>query len=220
MARSTLIRRSDEDVHRLSDDNTESSGHFSTRPVGEYRTDGKPEMGSSSLQDIWKDSTSDWSEDAQGILAKGLKESTLTHYNYGWQRFKKYCEELDLPYLPASAKTVVEFLTKITEPSQRPGGLVAQICASISHAHLGANLVDPTQAHLVRLFRKGITNSRTRSAAKKATPIDLKPIRDLFLGWQENKKLSDKFENESAGIMYLYRNDATWRRGNTKKIVY
>ncbi len=191
MARSALVRGSDEDVCRLSDNNTESDGYVSTRSIRQHRADGKSEMGSSSLQDIWKDSTADWSEDAQGILAKGLKNSTLRHYNYGWQRFKKYCEESNLSYLPASAKTVVEFLTKITKPSQRPSGLVAQICASISHAHLGANLADPTQTHLIRLFRKGITNSRTRRAAKKATPIDPKPIRDLFSGWRENNKLSD-----------------------------
>jgi hypothetical protein len=61
--------------------------------------------------------------------------TTIKHYNAWWRRFKKYCKENEEEFLPASERTIAEFITEATANSTRPGGLVAQACTAISQVY-------------------------------------------------------------------------------------
>jgi hypothetical protein len=201
VASTALVSNSAEDVRRSANDDSEQTRHLSPRIVREYRATQQPEMGSSSIQSIWQQSTTNWSTRAKEILAEGLKPTTLKHYEAMWKRFLKYCEERNLHALPASEKTVVDFLAHITIGLNRPYGTVNQACSAIRQAHLAANGSDPTSSHLIKIFKSGVSNSLTLVPQKKATPVDIKPICNLFLTWKDNDKLpADLLRKKSLAL--------------------
>jgi hypothetical protein len=204
VASATLVQQSVEDERRSPDLDSQSPRHVSSRIIRQRRTSQQPEVESSSIQGIWKESTQDWSNEAQSILSRGLRPTTLKHYNALWKRFLKYCEENNLSSLPAEEKTVVDFLCQITTSLSRPVGTVNQAIAAIRQAHLAKNLADPSDSHLVKIFRNGIANARTTRAQKKATPIDVNALTKLFLSWEENEDLSqEKLRQKSLALCSL-----------------
>jgi hypothetical protein len=190
VASTAMVQHSSEDERGSTDDDSQSIRHFSPRIVGKRGTTKQPKMGSSGIQSIWRQSTENWSSRAQEILAQGLKPSTLKHYDAFWSRFLKYCELNNLNSLPATEKTVVDFLADITVGLKRPYGTVNQACAAIRQAHLAAKESDPTDSHLIRIFKSGVSNKLTLVAQKKATPVDPTALCNLFLAWDDNESLS------------------------------
>jgi hypothetical protein len=157
-------------------------------------------MGSSSIQSIWQQSTQNWSTRAQEILAEGLKPSTLKHYDALWIRFLKYCDEKNLSALPMLEKTVVNFHAQITIGLKRPYGTVNQAYSAIRQAHLVAKRSDPTESHLIRIFKSGVSNSLTLVPQKKATPVKIEPICKLFMNYDNERLPQDLLRKKSLAL--------------------
>jgi integrase len=189
MARSNMVQQAIRDEHRVTDNDTESTGHIPSRILRQRGAIEQPQVGSSGLQSIWRESAQNWSETAQEILTHGLRPATIKHYNAYWKRFKAFCEKNGDTALPANERTLVDFICEITTNLSRPGGTVNEVFAAIRQAHLAANHPDPTSSHLLKLFRSGIINTRTKRAQKKATPVETEPLCNLFRRWPDNDLL-------------------------------
>ncbi len=52
-------------------------------------------------------------------------------------------------------------------------------------------MFDLTDSHLIKIFKSGVSNTFTVVAQKKAIPVNIEPICNLFLNWKDNEILSE-----------------------------
>ena len=85
------------------------------------------------------------------ILKFALAENTRLAYKKGWERFTDFCRIQGYTLLPATPKSVIEFLIKqATEPvgvngKQLSMGTVVLYHSAINRKHMDAGLVSPTR---------------------------------------------------------------------------
>ena len=118
MVHSALVQQTPQNEYRSTNSHSKSPRHVSTRIFKKHKAAEQSKMASSSIiQNIWNKSAKSWFDKAKKVLAKGLKPSTLKHYNGYWRHFCDYYAENKLSALPASKKSIVDFICLITHKS-------------------------------------------------------------------------------------------------------
>jgi site-specific recombinase XerD len=138
-------------------------------------------------------------EMAERYLRSRHSRSTRRAYASDWQIFLGWCAPRGLQPLPASAETVVLFLSAEAEAGRRPSTL-ARRAAAIRLAHRSQNFESPTKSEVVKATMRGIRRehgmarlqkapalaSQIRSMAALTDPATLTGLRDraiLLLGF-------------------------------------
>jgi hypothetical protein len=111
--------------------------------------------------------------------AQSPAPTTLSTYMGPWQKFKSWCLEKNVPYLPARPLTVALYLTKILRSATSPSPVLSCSGTIFLHHHL-AGLPLPTSHPPVAMSRK---ISRRTNVAGQKKPLLASYIRRLFGFW-------------------------------------
>ena len=118
-----------------------------------------------------------YTEQARKYAAQSKADNTRRAYTAAWADFDQFCQARGLCALPASATTVIEYLTWLADLGQRVSTIGVKR-AAVSFAHSGRGLPDPTKAPDVKILMSGITRAVGSRPAKKAaaTLADLRAM--------------------------------------------
>jgi site-specific recombinase XerD len=108
--------------------------------------------------------------------------NTLKAYQSDWEDFRKWCETHSRKVLPASADTVILYLSDLAE-THKPSTLTRRI-ASISQVHQIAGHETPSRDANVRMVMAGITRTRGRAQDTK-TAILVEDLKQMVAGLPE-----------------------------------
>jgi hypothetical protein len=99
-----------------------------------------------------------------------------------WQKFKSWCLEKNVPYLPARPLTVALYLTKILRSATSPSPVLSCSGAIFLHHHL-SGLPSPTSHPMVAMSPE--ISRRTKVAGQnQKKPLLASHIRRLFGFWR------------------------------------
>jgi integrase len=132
---------------------------------------------------------SDWTAMAQGAFSP----NTIRAWRADWELFSVFCHKHRLPVLPATAKTVRDFVFECVGLRKKPA-TIRRYVATIGRAHRTAGVVDPTVSEGVKLSLKEMSRgmaARQRQARGlvwseiavflEFEPRNLRDIRDRAL---------------------------------------
>jgi hypothetical protein len=102
---------------------------------------------------------------AAEIESQKLNAGTLKRYRKDFARFKKYCEDSGLPYLPAGPQVTAMFLSEDCEKGLAHFKRVAQ---AIACTHRVAGFPDPTDDLLVLAVGRLLKNNKSPTPATPA----------------------------------------------------
>jgi integrase len=91
----------------------------------------------------------DWSSMARGAFAG----NTLRAWRADWEIFGEFCRAYRLEALPASAKTVRDFVFECLSRGKKPA-TIRRYVSTIGRAHRASGLADPTASEEVKLALK------------------------------------------------------------------
>jgi integrase len=95
------------------------------------------------------DRLADWSGMARGAFAP----NTLRAWRADWEIFSEFCRSLRLESLPATAKTVRDFVFECLAKDKKPA-TVRRYVSTIGRAHRASGVLDPTSSEEVKLALK------------------------------------------------------------------
>ena len=102
---------------------------------------------------------------AAEIESQKLNAGTLKRYRKDFARFKKYCEDSGLPYLPAGPQVTAMFLG---EDCKRGLAHFKRQCKAIACTHRMAGFPDPTADILVLAVGRLLKNNKSSTPATPA----------------------------------------------------
>jgi site-specific recombinase XerD len=94
-------------------------------------------------------SLADWSSMAHGAFAA----NTVRAWKADWAIFSTFCRRYRLEPLPASPKTVRDFVLECVANQKKPA-TIRRYVSTIGRAHRAANVLDPTATEAVKLALK------------------------------------------------------------------
>lgn len=106
-------------------------------------------------------------ENAQNFLTTTVADSTRDIYARDWKGFIRWCNGLDLPYLPSAPDVVACYFTSLAMRDFRIT-TIRRHCAAIAAAHREAGLPTPTTHPAIKELLHGIT----RRIGSPAKPVD------------------------------------------------
>jgi integrase len=113
--------------------------------------------------------------------AQARAPTTLSTYSGPWSKFKSWCLEHGVSFLPAKPLTVALYLTKLMRTASSPSPILSCSGAIFLHHHL-AGLPSPTSHPLVTMARE--ISRRTKVAGQnQKKPLLASHIRRLFGLW-------------------------------------
>jgi hypothetical protein len=122
------------------------------------------------------------SAELHGLATKSRAASTFQSYSGPWAKFKSWCQEKQVPCLPASPLTVALYLTKLLRTADSPSPVLTCSGAIYLHHQL-AGLPSPTQHPLVSMSRE-IAKRIKLSGQNVKKPFLASHIRRLFEFWR------------------------------------
>jgi len=109
---------------------------------------------------------------AMDYIIQSKSQNTRIAYRKDWHAFVTFCEAHNLDFLPATPKTVGEYITALANKGRKVS-TIKRYLASISQAHQTAGKESPTRTTYVRDVVKGITHEHgTAPNSKKAARLD------------------------------------------------
>jgi integrase len=96
----------------------------------------------------------DWTAMAHGAFAA----NTIRAWKADWEIFGDFCRTYRLEPLPASPKTVRDFVFECLSNQKKPA-TIRRYVSTIGRAHRAANVVDPTTSEAVKLALKEMSRS-------------------------------------------------------------
>ena len=106
-------------------------------------------------------------DDTQAYLSLQVADSTRRAYTGDWTVFQRFCDEFQLPSLPAAPSTVALFLAREARAGRKVSTLDRR-AASIRLAHRTEGLDPPTDDELVKAVLRGIRRKHRSQPGKKA----------------------------------------------------
>lgn len=97
-------------------------------------------------------------QQAQQFMAQGTAPNTQSGYARDWAQFSKWCEEHDVPALPARPEVVACYLTDMAIKGRKVNTLMRHM-ASIAHYHKQIGQTPPTRDATVQAVLAGICRS-------------------------------------------------------------
>jgi site-specific recombinase XerD len=91
----------------------------------------------------------DWSSMAEGAFSG----NTIRAWRADWEIFGEFCRAFQLEVLPASAKTVRDFVFECLEKGKKPA-TIRRYVSTIGRAHRASGVADPTASEEVKLALK------------------------------------------------------------------
>jgi integrase len=116
----------------------------------------------------------DWSSMAAGAFSK----NTIRAWRADWEVFSESCRTLRVEALPASAKTVRDFVFECLSNNKKPA-TIRRYVSTIGRAHRASGVVDPTASEEVKLALKEM-GRRAPARQKQARGLIWAEI-ELFL---------------------------------------
>lgn len=114
---------------------------------------------------------------ANEYMAHAKSSNTLKAYRKDWEDFCRFCNANDLNSIPATAKTVVSYLT--VQADEHKISTLERRIASISQAHQAAGFSTPTSDMQVRVLMQGIR--RVKGTAQTAkSPVLTHDIKQMI----------------------------------------
>jgi integrase len=140
------------------------------------------------------DRLADWSSMAQGAFAA----NTLRAWRADWEIFSEFCRAYPLEPLPASAKTVRDFVFDCLSKEKKPA-TIRRYVSTIGRAHRASGVLDPTSSEEVKLALKemGRTAPARQNQARGLTWGEI----ELFLS-VEPRGLRDIRDRALVGVAY------------------
>ncbi len=120
---------------------------------------------------------------AREFLRSAKAENTRRSYRADWSHFSAWCEWRGREALPASAETLVFYLTELAA-THTAASLTRRI-SGISQAHQAAGFASPTREAAVRAVMAGIRRSKG-TAAKSKKPVLVDDLERMLAGLPDN----------------------------------
>jgi integrase len=136
----------------------------------------------------------DWSSMARGAFAA----NTLRAWRADWEIFGEFCRKLRLEALPASAKTVRDFVFECLANNKKPA-TIRRYVSTIGRAHRASGVLDPTSSEEVKLARKEM-GRRSPARQNQARGLTWAEI-ELFLS-VEPRNLRDIRDRALVAVAY------------------
>lgn len=136
----------------------------------------------------------DWTAMARGAFAA----NTIRAWRADWELFGAFCRAHELAVLPASAKTVREFVFECMGLRKKPA-TVRRYVATIGRAHRAAGVADPTVSEEVKLSLKEMSR-QLPARQRQARGIVWKEIEE-FLRF-ETRNLRDVRDRALVAVAY------------------
>lgn len=169
------------------------------------------------------------SDEALQFARSSKAPRTIAAYRIAWQDFREYCEDQRVPSLPASATTVIEYLTVLAR-DLKVSTLQVRL-AAIAEAHRMGHHPDPTTDADVKTIMAGIRRKLGTAPRKKAPvtrdelkkmvaklPPGLIGLRDkalLLVGWAGAFRRSELVALDVADVRITDKITITVRRSKT-----
>lgn len=115
---------------------------------------------------------------AQGFAEQARSASTRKAYAHHLRSFAEWCHQEVLEALPATGKTVAEYLTTKTKAGASVSSMALALSA-ISQAHVDAGYPSPRTYPEVQLVWKGIRNSKRDNPRRQAKAISTTELRAM-----------------------------------------
>lgn len=129
-------------------------------------------------------------EEALSYHDGSLSESTRRAYRTAWKSFTRFCQQHDVPPMPATETVVALYLTK--QARRLRASTLGQHLSAIGHYHKQRNKENPARSEAVRRVMKGIRraeNEGPRQAKPLLTP-HIKKMVDSLPGSDERPEQS------------------------------
>ena len=108
---------------------------------------------------------------SEDLIAAAKAPSTRKRYSQLWSQFETFCVNRERTPLPASSRTVLDFLVHLVNGGK--GGSAGASLAAIKDYHLNAHVQDPTQEREVMLAAEGASRI---TADRKGWPKERGPL--------------------------------------------
>lgn len=118
------------------------------------------------------------SENARRYARKARSPNTLRVYRTRFRSFVNFAESRGEASLPATAATVIEYITALADSGKCKMSTIEGHFYAITFAHRAADLPDPTVNEAVKSILSGIRRQLGRNATKKE-PATLEEIRAM-----------------------------------------
>jgi site-specific recombinase XerD len=171
------------------------------------------------------------SQAARGYAQRARSDNTKHAYRAALANFEDFAQARGLVALPATAETVIEYLTHLAESGAVRASTIGVRIAAIGAAHRTAKLHDPTTEEDVRLVLAGVRRALGTRPRKKApitlaelermiaaTPETLAGKRDralLLLGWAGGFRRSELAALDVADLHFNGKLTITLRKSKT-----
>ena len=132
-------------------------------------------------------------------LGSSIRESTRKTYSSYWVRFKTFCAQRHVSFLPACPAVIARFLIYITELNASVAGSKISVSAiAFYHKMFLGDSVAPTESVVVKNVMKALSEKFAKPVkkAKVFTSLNLKDLLDFHFNDDQSSK-----ENESIVIM-------------------
>jgi integrase len=116
-------------------------------------------------------------EKAKQYMEKSLSNKTIKVYQQVWRDFKDWCQQHDLPSLPASPETIVRYITVLSE-NNKPATIKKKM-AAISQAHKTLGFPSPVENELIRRTFRGIQKELGTKQTRKS-PLLLEDLQEIL----------------------------------------
>jgi len=120
---------------------------------------------------------------AREFLRSAKAENTRRAYRADWAHFASWCQRRGREVLPASAETLIFYLTELAA-THTAASLTRRISA-ISQAHQAAGFSSPTREAAVRGVMSGIRRAKG-TAAKSKKPVLVADLECMLAGLPDN----------------------------------
>ena len=108
------------------------------------------------------------SDRARAYVHASKARNTQRAYQTAWRGFEQYCAARNVPALPTSPTTIVEYLTTLAEHGQKVSTIQVKL-AAITFAHRARNADhNPAQSETVRILMQGIRRKLGCAPIKKS----------------------------------------------------
>ena len=156
----------------------------------------KQEMENLRVEDLWRQQLIDigWSERAATQIRFCKATSTLRQYNSIVTKFKTFCAEKHVKFVPDVVNTSVfaDFLCYMADRSTRPLSVLKCVSAALTFLYECLNLPSPMNSPELRYLVVALVKSGTTEPAKRTRVMPVKPFMDMFLTWKDNSDISIK----------------------------
>jgi integrase len=136
----------------------------------------------------------DWSSMAEGAFS----QNTIRAWRADWELFSAFCGTYRLEALPASAKTVRDFVFECLSKGKKPA-TIRRYVSTIGRAHRASGVLDPTSSEEVKLALKEM-GRKAPARQKQARGLTWAEI-ELFLS-VEPRNLRDIRDRALVAVAY------------------